>query len=311
MHSEWAPSNKRSGFTIVELLIVIVVIGILAAITIVSFNGVSSRARVAAVQSDLESGAKTLEAAKFDPAANEQYPADLTTAGLKASSGTTLQYSSSNAGSASSYCLTATNATLTYSISSLNTKPQVGTCVMNLFPNSSFEVDSAGWGQLAAGLTVTNAWASSGSNSLQVKPNSTGAAYSLALANTSYMVPGKTYTLSATINIPVAQSGTTDALVRRLSFGYTSGGTARSVTSAAGAATGVSRLSLTVALPSDATGLSWSIYNGATSSAANVMYVDSVMATEGSTLANYGDGSSTGWGWNGAAFSSQSMGPAL
>jgi len=36
--------QKPGGFTIVELLIVIVVIGILAAITIVSFNGVQARA---------------------------------------------------------------------------------------------------------------------------------------------------------------------------------------------------------------------------------------------------------------------------
>jgi len=36
--------SQRYGFTIVELLIVIVVIGILAAITIVSFNGVTARA---------------------------------------------------------------------------------------------------------------------------------------------------------------------------------------------------------------------------------------------------------------------------
>lgn len=35
---------RRDGFTIVELLIVIVVIGILAAITIVAFNGVQQRA---------------------------------------------------------------------------------------------------------------------------------------------------------------------------------------------------------------------------------------------------------------------------
>jgi len=36
---------KQPGFTIVELLIVIVVIGILAAITIVAYNGIQGRAR--------------------------------------------------------------------------------------------------------------------------------------------------------------------------------------------------------------------------------------------------------------------------
>ena len=50
--------NKSSGFTIVELLIVVVVIGILAAITIVSYNGVAQRAAGASLQSDL-SGAST------------------------------------------------------------------------------------------------------------------------------------------------------------------------------------------------------------------------------------------------------------
>lgn len=37
--------RKQTGFTIVELLIVIVVIGILAAITIVAYNGVQSKAK--------------------------------------------------------------------------------------------------------------------------------------------------------------------------------------------------------------------------------------------------------------------------
>lgn len=36
--------NQKKGFTIVELLVVIVVIGILAAITIVSYNGITDRA---------------------------------------------------------------------------------------------------------------------------------------------------------------------------------------------------------------------------------------------------------------------------
>lgn len=41
----WAKQKQQSGFTIIELLIVIVVIGILAAITIVAYNGIQERAR--------------------------------------------------------------------------------------------------------------------------------------------------------------------------------------------------------------------------------------------------------------------------
>lgn len=43
MYKKWA--KKQDGFTIVELLIVIVVIGILAAITVVAFNGIQTRAK--------------------------------------------------------------------------------------------------------------------------------------------------------------------------------------------------------------------------------------------------------------------------
>jgi len=50
--------NQTRGFTIVELLIVVVVIAILAAITIVSYNGIQNRANDSVVQSDLRNYAQ-------------------------------------------------------------------------------------------------------------------------------------------------------------------------------------------------------------------------------------------------------------
>jgi general secretion pathway protein G len=62
---------KQSGFTIVELLIVIVVIGILAAISIVAYNGVQQRARTSAASADLSNNGKRMMAGS---AFNGQYP---------------------------------------------------------------------------------------------------------------------------------------------------------------------------------------------------------------------------------------------
>ena len=56
--------QKQSAFTIVELLIVIVVIAILAAISIVAYNGIQTRARTTKVQSDLNALNKAIVLAR-------------------------------------------------------------------------------------------------------------------------------------------------------------------------------------------------------------------------------------------------------
>lgn len=80
----WA---KQKGFTIVELLIVIVVIAILAAITIVAYNGIQSRAQDTTVTTDLANANKKMQLFYVD---NNRYPnsvAELQTVGIDVSIG--------------------------------------------------------------------------------------------------------------------------------------------------------------------------------------------------------------------------------
>ena len=61
----WAKLKQQSGFTIVELLIVIVVIAILAAISIVAYNGIQNRSKVTKANSDLTTLRKSIEVARL------------------------------------------------------------------------------------------------------------------------------------------------------------------------------------------------------------------------------------------------------
>lgn len=66
--------NRQKGFTIVELLIVIVIIGILAALVIAAYNGIQTRANVTTMNADLRSMIKLIELYKADNGIYPQTP---------------------------------------------------------------------------------------------------------------------------------------------------------------------------------------------------------------------------------------------
>lgn len=95
--------HEQSGFTIVELLIVVVVIAILATITIVAYNGITTQARESTMKAELGSAAKQLQLTKVDKGV---YPEN--TNSLVKSKSVVFQYDAT----VNTFCLTATSSAL-------------------------------------------------------------------------------------------------------------------------------------------------------------------------------------------------------
>lgn len=132
--SKFYPKDHRTlgsskGFTIVELLVVIVVIGVLAAITMVSFGSVQRRAVIASLQSDLKNSSIQLGIDYSEN--NDTYPISEAAAngnmGLKKSFTTSYNYIKTG----NDYCLSASyinDSSLVFRISSGDNIIQEGSC---------------------------------------------------------------------------------------------------------------------------------------------------------------------------------------
>lgn len=122
-------ANKKAGFTIVELLVVIVVIGILAAIAIVSYTGIIQKVKIASLQSDLSSASRQIKLFQVTsptgdyPTANNCPTPGATEICLKYSNGNSYgtSYTVNNSSNPKTFSLTATNGTIVWHITNDST----------------------------------------------------------------------------------------------------------------------------------------------------------------------------------------------
>ncbi|OYX43186.1 hypothetical protein B7Y94_02160 [Candidatus Saccharibacteria bacterium 32-49-12] len=104
-YAAYQPEGRRlTGFTVVELLAVIVILGILAALIFVGANSISERAVVAKLKKDLSTAAELADA---EFAQKGAYPASLDSiTGFKPGDGVILSYNTEG----SKFCVTAQSA---------------------------------------------------------------------------------------------------------------------------------------------------------------------------------------------------------
>ena len=112
------------GFTIVELIIAITVIGVLATITIVSYNGVTASAGETAIKSNIDKAVDQLEYYRIH-SSNDTYPSDAND--IDIDDDITVQYTYTS--ETNSYCISLSNTYVDfYTSDTENGKPVEGVC---------------------------------------------------------------------------------------------------------------------------------------------------------------------------------------
>ncbi|MGY4893897.1 MAG: type II secretion system protein [Candidatus Saccharimonadota bacterium] len=321
---QWA--QKQKGFTIVELLIVIVVIAILAAVTIAAFTGVQNRARQSALQSDLNQAVKKISLSAID--SNELYPADkssfLAAANLLDSSTRIYDYLASD--DRKSYCSSVTSTETSPNTSFARTQSSQdavsGRCIQNLVLNTGAESGTGGmnaaYGQGGVGTALQNATTPfSGSSMYRVTWSTaptnftTGGLWAVTNSATGLNAGGRAYTAYGYIRTSWAGALFGLNLVGRTSGGVVTGevyGTATSIPNGQW-----TRVSVTWTAPASTDYFEVRIRQsgGALPVVGSTMDVDGFMLTEGSAIYSFGGIGSPNWGSKTGSSSSISFGPAM
>lgn len=147
-------TETTTGFTIVELLIVVVVIAILAAITIMSYNGIANRAKVSSVQASTKQAYTKIKAFAVDN--TDTFPANLAAVGVNNSGSISYQYYVNNGVVPSRFCISSTEGTTAYFMSSAQTSPQQGNCNAQNIANTSLSNWESGQYSQTTGLTTND-----------------------------------------------------------------------------------------------------------------------------------------------------------
>lgn len=309
--------NTR-GFTIVELLIVVVVIAILAAITIVAYNGIQNRAKQSAIQSLVAQVNKKILV--YAAQNSDTYPPDLDTITVSSDDQAKLQYSVNNNATPKTYGLTGTSGTYSYYTSNTVSSPTAGgyqghgqggvAAITNLVVNPSMEASTnncaGGSGGGSASVSRSNI-ATSGTASYRLSWTAP-ATSEIAILCYASVEGGKTY--SGRVDARPSWAGAK----MRLQFAWQASPNAWSATeSTAATQNGWNTRTFTATAPPTATGVyvQASFQVGNRPVAGDTLDADSFMLVEGSAVPNYADGNSTNWVWNGTVNNSTSTGPPL